>query len=365
MEIFLKDIKSVSALGYGEQTLEAYRNLEHAHTFDKGRWMAPVLVSPPDFKEKYLQQSDITSKWAVQLAADLNLANCDGIFMASSRGATRLWEEEHKTFLETGEVHTLCSPHTTLGNIASTVAQYLGVEGPNLSFSNACSSFSQGLIQGSVWIKSGMAKSILVGASEFACSDFTQAQIKALKIATRNGPEAQYPNEAFHLNKTGNTLTLGEGAVVAHLVNEPTSIKVAGIGYGLELIRNPTSVNEQGTGFQKAMRMALDQASVSKPDVILAHAPGTIKGDQAEYQAIRALFGKNHPLSFSNKWKVGHTYGASSGLSLELGAWMLQTQSIAASPFMHGKQPSNLRNILINAMGFGGNVTSILLQYQG
>jgi 3-oxoacyl-[acyl-carrier-protein] synthase II len=365
VEIFLKDIKSVSSLGYGEQSMEAYRNLEHAHTFDQGRWMAPVQVAPPDFKEKYLQQSDITSKWAVRLAADLKVADCDGVFMASSRGATRLWEEEHKTFLATGEVHTLCSPHTTLGNIASTVAQYLGVDGPNLSFSNACSSFSQGLIQGSVWIKSGMAKSILVGASEFACSNFTQAQIKALKIATRHGPEVAYPNEAFHLNKTGNTLTLGEGAVVAQLVSEATEIKVAGIGYGLELIRNPTSVNDQGTGFQKAMLMALGQAGVASPDVIIAHAPGTIKGDQAEHQAILAVFGKNHPLSFSNKWKVGHTYGASSGLSLALGAWMLHNQTFACSPFTHGKEPKQLRNILINAMGFGGNVTSILLQYQG
>jgi 3-oxoacyl-(acyl-carrier-protein) synthase len=72
------------------------------------------------------------------------------------------------------------------------------------------------------------------------------------------------------------------------------------------------------------MKMALKDTKLSDIDVIVMHAPGTIKGDLTEYKAIQKLFGESLPLLTTNKWKIGHTFGASGMLSLELAILMMQ-----------------------------------------
>ena len=92
------------------------------------------------------------------------------------------------------------------------------------------------------------------------------------------------------------------------------------------------------------------------------HAPGTIKGDLTEYKAIEKVFGSQLPLLTTNKWKIGHTFGTSGILSLELAILMLQHNQFVSVPFakeQNAKQP--IRKVLVNAVGFGGNAVSILL----
>jgi 3-oxoacyl-(acyl-carrier-protein) synthase len=93
------------------------------------------------------------------------------------------------------------------------------------------------------------------------------------------------------------------------------------------------------------------------------HAPGTIKGDLTELRAIEKVFGEQMPLLTTNKWKIGHTFGASGILSLELALLMMKHDSFVGVPFAkQSKQIKPLRKILINAVGFGGNAVSILIE---
>ena len=97
-------------------------------------------------------------------------------------------------------------------------------------------------------------------------------------------------------------------------------------------------------------------------DAVVMHAPGTILGDTSEYKAIKKIFGKNLPLLTTNKWKIGHTFGASGLLSLDTAIQMLQTQEWEETPFFSPQaKPKELKNILVNAVGFGGNAVSILV----
>jgi len=92
------------------------------------------------------------------------------------------------------------------------------------------------------------------------------------------------------------------------------------------------------------------------------HAPGTLKGDSAEYKAVQKVFGETLPLLTSNKWKIGHSLGASGLLSLELAVLMLQQQLFIPVPYLPIIQQNKpLQKILINAVGFGGNAVSILV----
>ena len=110
------------------------------------------------------------------------------------------------------------------------------------------------------------------------------------------------------------------------------------------------------------MKMALKNTKLNEVDAIVMHAPGTLKGDASEYRAILKVFGKNPPMLTTNKWKVGHTFGASGMLNMELALLMMQHNYFVEVPFAE-KQPQKtaVRKVLINAVGFGGNAVSILL----
>jgi 3-oxoacyl-(acyl-carrier-protein) synthase len=109
------------------------------------------------------------------------------------------------------------------------------------------------------------------------------------------------------------------------------------------------------------MKMALGDTNPNDVDIIVMHAPGTIKGDISEYNAIEKIF-KNMPALTTNKWKIGHTFGASGALSVELAVLMLQHQKFISVPYLENqKTPNSIKNIMVNAVGFGGNAVSILL----
>jgi 3-oxoacyl-(acyl-carrier-protein) synthase len=110
------------------------------------------------------------------------------------------------------------------------------------------------------------------------------------------------------------------------------------------------------------MKMAIGNTNLSEVDAIVMHAPGTIKGDLTEYKAIQKVFGDNLPLLTTNKWKIGHTFGASGMLSIEMAILMLQKQIFIGVPFAEAQfQKKPLKKIMVNAVGFGGNAVSVLL----
>lgn len=109
--------------------------------------------------------------------------------------------------------------------------------------------------------------------------------------------------------------------------------------------------------------MALGSFPANSVDAIVMHAPGTRKGDSSEVAAVQALFGNNQPALTTNKWKTGHTFGASGMLSLEMAVLMLEEQLWIPAPlYSAGNPPASMNRILVNAVGFGGNAVSVLLQ---
>ncbi|WP_369752742.1 beta-ketoacyl synthase N-terminal-like domain-containing protein [Flavobacterium sp. WC2409] len=286
-----------------------------------------------------------------------------GINIGSSRGATDLFEKHYKEYLETGKAQTLASPTTTLGNISSWVAHDLQSTGPEISHSITCSTALHAILNGVAWLKSGMVDKFLVGGSEAPLTDFTIAQMRALKIYSRN--DDVYPNRALDLEKTQNTMILGEGAGVCCLEigkKENALAYIDGVGYATELLEHNISISAEATCFQKSMKMALKETKLSDVDVIVMHAPGTIKGDLTEYLAIQKVFGSTLPLLTSNKWKIGHTFGASGLLSLELALLMMQHNRFIGVPFAEVQsQTKPIKKVLVNAVGFGGNAVSVLL----
>ena len=361
---------------------------------DSMTWMAPLAESAKklvhelrsfDVKYKKLDESVLYAIAASRLAAaDANWQNDTdfGINLGSSRGATALFENYHKEYLETGRASTLSSPTTTLGNISSWVSHDLGTQGPEISHSITCSTGLHSVLNGIAWINSGMADRFLVGGSEAPLTAFTIAQMKALKIyasslASTTKPRGgkhlsvqdqnriNYPCQALNLEKEYNSLILGEGASVACLergVKDEAMALIAGVGYATEVLEHNTSISTDAVCFQKSMKMALGDKNPSEIDVIVMHAPGTMKGDASEYNAIQKVFGPRTPFLTSNKWKLGHTFAPSGMFNLEMAVLMLMYNQVVKVPYLD-EEPfkGNVDKVMVNAVGFGGNAVSILL----
>lgn len=287
-----------------------------------------------------------------------------GINIGSSRGATELFENYYEDFSKSNDhkTHPLTSPTTTLGNLSTWIAHDLRAKGPTISHSITCSTALHAVLNGVAWINAGMSTKFMVGATEAPNTPFTIAQMKAIKIYTDG--DGVYPTRALDFSKTKNTMCLGEGAAVFCLekgIKENALAYIESVGYATEELKHNISISDDAICFQQSMKMAM--ASVGgEIDVIVMHAPGTLKGDSSEKNAIQAVFKNEIPALTTNKWKIGHTLGASGALSMELALLMLQHQQFIDVPFENQfNQPKKIERIMINAVGFGGNAVSVVL----
>ena len=207
-----------------------------------------------------------------------------------------------------------------------------------------------------------MAEAFLIGGSEAALTPFTLAQMKALKIY--GDAAAPYPSQPLLSSKEKSTMVLGEGAAVFALEkgSSPGALAtIRGIGYASEPITHPVAISADAQALRRSMQQALEGIDPAEVDVVIPHATGTLKGDQAEYLALAEVFGANLPLLTSHKWKIGHTFAASGALAIEMAILMLQQQHFLPIPYLPTAPERPLKNILINATGFGGNAVSVLV----
>lgn len=300
------------------------------------------------------------------LAADgfKNLPEGLGVNMGSSRGATQRTEQSFESFLSTNKVPTATSPNTTLGNISSWVGHHLGTSGIALSHSITCSTGLHAILNGAAWINSNMASHMLCGASEAPLTPYTVAQMQALKIYSPHNHA--FPCESMVWDKTTNSMVLGEAAA-AVLLGKPEKkdgLFITGMGWGTEHIAHPADLSENATCLQKSMQQALSSAGLETVDAIVMHAPGTVKGDVSELNAIKRVFSNKLPALTSNKWCFGHTFATSGMLNVEMAIQMLQNQSWIANPIQKFTSPQQFQHILVNAVGFGGNAVSVVVSNQ-
>ncbi|RMG42504.1 MAG: hypothetical protein D6719_06320, partial [Candidatus Dadabacteria bacterium] len=295
------------------------------------------------------------------------------VSLGSSRGATGLFEAYHENFLKSGRVSPYASPTTTCGNLSSRVVQDLNLDGPAFEHSMTCSTALYAIANCCAWLKSGMAEVALAGGAEAALTPFTVSQMEALGIYSKI--EDEWPCRPFgSLCINQNTFILGEGAAVFAL-ELMTADEVAdqlgrvyavieGFGGSSEKISGHTDISSAGNTLQNSMKKALQSMqTINMPDAVIAHAPGTINGDSAELAAVRNVFNGNIPLLLSNKWLIGHAFGASAALSLEYALYLLSGDKYADFPYdLPFKNINrNIHKLMVNATGFGGISASLVV----
>lgn len=368
--IYINDAAMIAAI-------DSFTNQESAPFFKKKNkaWISPISKVKEDQLQAFLRDHDAYKSLdrsvhlAIFAARSLNhIPEQTAVNIGSSRGATGLWEEYYSRFRESGTVPTATSPLTTLGNVSSWVAQDLGLKGTAFSHSITCATASHAILNAIAWLESGLATSFIAGGSEAPLTDFTIAQMQALRIYSRE--TGRYPCRSLDLDKSQNSMILGEAAACFLLSKEDKNslAKITGYGSAIEKLNSPTSLTESGECLQESMRQAIQHIDLETVDAIITHAPGTIKGDKAEFTAIKAVFGDRYPHLCNNKWQLGHSLGASSALNLHMAIEMLQSETIFKIPYLEEalvNPRGDVRvpnRILINATGFGGNAVSLLVE---
>lgn len=286
--------------------------------------------------------------------------------VGSSRGATQLTENLHQQFLSTGSVPAFTSPLTTQANVSSIIASLLqNNQALPIDHSLTCSTGLAAIANAEAWLRAGMADAVVVGASEASVTPFTLAQVNALGIGS-DISSGNFPCRPFNADQS-NTFVLAEGAGLAVMrfdEPEPGDLHVVASGYAHQSPHSPTGIADDGGPLISSMKMALAKLpSHACIGLVLAHAPGTVKGDAAEINAISSVLGDEMPV-YSTKWLTGHTYAASAMLNLQAakeifaGAPCLPYPYQTYIPFPVFEKPEY---ILINATGFGGNAMSLVV----
>ncbi len=295
-----------------------------------------------------------------------------GVNIGTSRGTTSSFEDTHTQFLRSGKVPAFTSPVTTLGNLSSWVLHDQGMSGAPLVHAATCTGGLAAVANGMAWLRSGMCKHFLAGASEAPLTPYTLAQMEAIGIC--GSIQLDYPCQPLASKRHPESgLVVGEGAGMLLLRSlspeeEPPhgSVEIVEAALASEEPRSRTGVDPSGAGLIRSMGAALRETTPREVDAVITHAPGTKAGEEAELAALRTVFSKSLPPLLSPKWKFGHLFGASALLSIAAAFTFFRKQRLLETPYdtlYQESSPERLERILVNAAGFGGVTGSVLLRY--
>ena len=239
--------------------------------------------------------------------------------------------------------------------------------------STACSSATNAIITGANMLRCGLADKVVVGGAE-CLSAFHLNGFNTLMILDHQ------QCRPFDRDRAG--LNLGEGA--AYLVMETESsamargvkplCRLSGYGNACDAFHQ-TASSPDGDGATMAMEEALRVSRLNPADIdyVNAHGTGTQNNDESEGRAIRRVFGSDIPPVSSTKSFTGHTTSASGSIEaviciLALEHQFLPTNINWTTPIEGGIMPvtdihprREMKHVLSNAFGFGGNDSSIII----
>ncbi|MGA2139403.1 MAG: beta-ketoacyl-[acyl-carrier-protein] synthase family protein [Verrucomicrobiia bacterium] len=255
---------------------------------------------------------------------------------------------------------------------ADLIAQQLGVTGPVLTFSTACSGSALAISAAGELIANGETDVVLAGG----CDSLCRLTLNGFGSLLLLDPQGCRP---FDAGRAG--ISLGEGAAVLVLEAEETArargatvlAELTGWGASCDAY-HATAPQPDGAGAFAAMVQALARAGVSPSEIgyVSAHGTGTRDNDLMEGRALRQLLGDTVPPVSSMKRLFGHTLGASGAINAAVCVLALEHQALPPSPGFGEPDPeigiapvrecraSALRHVLSNSFGFGGNNVALV-----
>ncbi|WP_213455034.1 beta-ketoacyl-ACP synthase II [Rhizomonospora bruguierae] len=274
------------------------------------------------------------------------------------------------------------SPHTVPmlmpNGPAAWVGLDLGAKAGVHSVSSACATGAEAIAHGLDIIRAGRADVVVAGGTEAVIHPLPIAGFASMRAMSTRNDEPERASRPWDKGRDGFVLGEGSGVVVLERADHAAArgarvyARCAGAGLtsdGYDIVQPDPA----GTGFTRAIRMALRDADVDPRDVthVNAHATSTPVGDMTEIAGLRAVIG-DHPVLTATKSMTGHLLGAAG--AVESIATILALRDSVVPPTINLDDPEEglldvaahkarhleIRAALNNSFGFGGHNVAVI-----
>jgi 3-oxoacyl-[acyl-carrier-protein] synthase II len=277
---------------------------------------------------------------------------------------------------------------------AAQICMRYALHGPSMTVTTACASSLDALGTAAMYLHAGLADVVLAGATEggYTCDS---PEEEGFVLAT-SAAEVSYgmssggidPTRAmlpFAADRAG--IVSGEGSAffvletAEHAAARRARVHAWLTGYAsLADAHHPSSPEPNGRWEARVMELAQQSAGVapSDIDVLVAHATGTPKGDEAEIRALNRVLvegGNDHVVVTGLKGHTGHTGASSGGMNLIAGVRAMhggRVANIAGTALLdpeirfdvalHEPRSVDVDVLQINSFGFGGQDASVIVR---
>ncbi|MDB5244050.1 MAG: 3-oxoacyl-[acyl-carrier-protein] synthase [Spirosoma sp.] len=309
-----------------------------------------------------------------------------GVIIGCGVGGLQTWETEHTKFMKGGpdRVSPFLIPMMIVNMAAGHVSIRTGARGPNTSVVSACTSSAHAIGVAFDFIQRGEAVAMLAGGTEAPISNCGVAGFGNMRALSRRNDDYKTASRPFDKDRDG--FVMGEGAGTL-LLESLTSAKARGAHIYAEMLGHGwagdayhmTGMREDGSGYSKAINLALKKSGVTADEVdyVNAHGTSTPTNDPVETRALKDVFGERAykiPVS-STKSQIGHLLGG--GSAVESIACIKALEEGIVPPTINHFEPdaecdldyvpnasrrADINVALNNATGFGGHYAAILFR---
>jgi 3-oxoacyl-[acyl-carrier-protein] synthase II len=328
---------------------------------------------------------------AAEAMADADLENVDdelalraGCIVGSGIGGLDVMEQQDAVLKERGPSRIIPTlvPMMIVDLAAGHISIRYGLKGPNYAPVSACATGSHAIGEAAESIRRGDADVIVAGGFDAAVTPLGLAGFAAARaLSTRNDDPAA-ASRPWDAGRDGFVMAEGGGLLVLeemdHAIARGARIRAELVGYGATAdAYHITAPVPDGSGAIRAMRRALEQASLEPSDIdyINAHGTSTEVGDLAETNAIKAVFGQSAPLVSSTKSMTGHMLGGAG--AVEAAVCVLAMENSLVPPTINLTDPDpqcdldyvpnvarkvDLAVTMSNSFGFGGHNATLVFR---
>ena len=384
--IYINVLTSVSSLGTNELTIVdslshtdrcylTYRDdLLNEH---KGSYFGQIKAKLPrldEYPEHKSRNSAVLAFLADSIKDSINELKQKyskdriAIILGTSTSGLDETENELKKFMQTGvPSRDFYYKSQEFGDPSMFLADYLEIDGPAYTISTACSSSARALICGKRMLESGLVDAVIAGGADTLCK---------VPINGFNSMEVLSHERCLPFNKNRAGINIGEGGGLMILSKEKASLELLGVGESSDAY-HVSSPEPSGAGAISAMKMALDDASLTTDDIgyVNLHGTATKLNDAMESKAMASLFKGKVPCS-STKYMTGHTLGAAGIVEAAILCYLLKHDlDLPVQDFSHDeiddtldecglvkeKMKAKKKVMMSNSFAFGGNNASIII----
>jgi 3-oxoacyl-[acyl-carrier-protein] synthase I len=253
------------------------------------------------------------------------------------------------------------APHSLGGFLAAA----LGLQGPCLTISTACSSSAKVFASAERMMRLGLVDAAVVGGVDTLC-DSVLFGFNALELVSRT------PCRPFDRARDG--ISIGEAAgfaLLQRLETAPHAPRLLGYGEASDAYHMSTP-HPAGLGAELALRDALVRAGLqpAQVDYINLHGTASLKNDEVEAALVARVFPASTRAS-STKGFTGHTLGAAGIVEAAIALLAIAHEFVpgnlggddpdpACGPQFAWHQEARAVDVaLSNSFGFGGNNTCL------